>query len=204
MHPPLANSSHKKHVALAAALLTGVTGAFSPLLAAPPELKTLGNQVVVKSTGTPIRLVGVNIPSLDWSNGENLAESVSKAIASWHSNVLRLPVDQANWNASEAYRVIVDGVITQASDAGVYVILDLHEYEYPKAASITFWNNAANRYKNNPAVLFGLLNEPHGTTWDVGKMEMLLIPACRLWSTPFAPLVRSILSSLEAWTTPMT
>jgi hypothetical protein len=170
-HPP----HPKKHRALrgthawiaAAAILVPLV----PMHAAPPELKTQGNQIVVKSTGTPVRLTGVNIPSLEWSpyQGENLATSTDYAIDVWHANVIRLPVHQTTWLNSETYRQKADGVINQASAKNAYVILDLHGYGQPNNAATTFWTNAANRYKNNPAVLFGIFNEPHGLGWEVWK-----------------------------------
>lgn len=35
---------------------------------------------------------GVNIPSLEWGNGENLMASLDAAIRSWQVNIIRLPV----------------------------------------------------------------------------------------------------------------
>lgn len=141
--------------------------------AAPPELATSGNQIVVKATSTPVRLTGVNIPSLEWSlTGEHLAQSLPNAIIDWQAKIIRLPVEQDNWLSpanGAAYKTVVDGVIANASTAGVYVLLDLHEYGQPTANAATFWTDAATRYKNNPAVIFGLCNEPHGTTWTVWR-----------------------------------
>jgi hypothetical protein len=141
--------------------------------AAPPELKAQGNKLVVKATGVAVRLTGVNTPSLEWGlNGENLNSSIPYAISDWHSKIIRLPVDQAFWLSATngpAYKARIDGFIALASDAGAYVILDLHEFGQPTANATAFWMDAANRYKNNPAVIFGLFNEPHGITWDVWK-----------------------------------
>ncbi|HEY9248636.1 MAG TPA: cellulase family glycosylhydrolase, partial [Rariglobus sp.] len=115
----------------------------------------------------------VNIPSLEWSlTGENLSVSIPAAIIDWQANLIRLPVKQASWLSSTdgpAYKALVDGIVAQASAAGVYVLLDQHEYQQPSTTAATFWTDAANHYKNNPAVLFGLFNEPHGTTWTVWK-----------------------------------
>lgn len=135
--------------------------------AAPPELKTQGNLIVEKATSAPVRLAGVNIPSLEWGNGENIMTSLEVAVRSWKANVIRLPVKRNLWNGSNqaAYRATVDAFIARASELNAYVILDLHEYTKALYADATFWSNAADRYKNNPAVLFGLLNEPHGGTW---------------------------------------
>lgn len=140
--------------------------------AAPPELKTQGNQIVVKSTGAPVRLTGVNLSGLEDNNiNLNLLNSLEVGVKTWKSNVFRLPVKHTYWSGSTAtaYKAQVDEFIARASELNVYVILDLHDYLKTKTAHATFWSDAANRYKNNPAVLFGLLNEPHGTGWDVWR-----------------------------------
>jgi hypothetical protein len=136
------------------------------LRAAPPMLATSGNQIIIKDTGESVRLTGVNIPSLEWGNGEHLLTSLDKAVDTWCANVVRLPVKDSSWLTSSSYRTIVDNFIAQASSLGIYVILDLHSYAYPTATSAEFWADAAAHFANNPAVLYGLLNEPHGTTWD--------------------------------------
>ena len=144
----------------------------SPAIAAPLELETQGNQIVIKATGEPVRLTGVNIPSLEWGNGENILNSLAVAAGDWDANVIRLPVKGSSWLNNSSYRATVISFIAAASSANVYVILDLHGYEFPVAADATFWTSAANEFKNNPAVLFGLFNEPHGTTeaeWRNGK-----------------------------------
>jgi hypothetical protein len=145
--------------------------AATQLQSAPLELKTQGNQIVVKATGVPVRLTGVNIPSLEWSAGIHLMTSLEVAVGTWKANIIRLPVDRVQWFGanSATYRTTVDAFIARASTLNAYVILDLHNYAKVYTADATFWSDAANRYKNNPAVLFGLLNEPHGITWNVWR-----------------------------------
>lgn len=149
----------------------------SPLQAAPPELKTSGNQIVVKATGKPVRLCGANIPSLDWGlNDEGIGGSIVNSLIelydNWGVNVVRLPVNRIvdgvdGWVAGHSYRGYVEAVVTAASARGMYVILDLHEYVHPYTTSQSFWSARAGEtfFKNNPAVLFGLCNEPHDITW---------------------------------------
>ena len=62
---------------------------------------------------------------------------------------------------------------------GCYIILDLHwsdcnawgrnigQHSMPDLYSLTFWNDCATAYANNPAVIFDLYNEPHDVPWDV-------------------------------------
>jgi len=60
-----------------------------------------------------------------------------------------------------------------------YIILDLHwnnagvwgsyigQHQMPDQGSLLFWQDLAQRYANNPAVLMGVYNEPHDISWDV-------------------------------------
>jgi hypothetical protein len=142
------------------------------------ELKVSGNQLVT-ADGKSVWLQGVNVPELSWAaNGEGRVPwSVHVAVEQWHANAIRLPVMDSFWfgkgrgdatsNDPEAYRKIVDDAIKIASVNGAYVILDLHRFLTPDQSCVDFWKDAAARYKDNPAVLFDIFNEPHDTSWDV-------------------------------------
>jgi endoglucanase len=141
------------------------------------ELKASGNQLVTPD-GKSIVLQGVNVPSLEWSPyGEGkIIWSVYVATHNWYATLIRLPVIDPLWfgrgpngegNDSSAYRTLVDQAIKIASVNGAHVVLDLHRYTTPDQSCIDFWKDAAARYKNNPAVLFDLLNENHDTSWEV-------------------------------------
>src|SRR5205085_1669167 len=63
----------------------------------------------------------------------------------------------------------VDEVITLIANRGKYVLLDLHQFGAPRQEHADFWKDAAAKYKDHPAVLFDLFNEPHGMTWEVWR-----------------------------------
>ena len=146
----------------------------------PPELKVSGNRLV-DPAGREVWLQGVNVPSLEWSvKGESVDRSVVTATQEWNANVIRLPVKGDHWfgrgkkhnartDGGQSYRETVDKAITLAANRGAYVVLDLHHYRASRKEDLDFWTDAATRYKNHPAVLFDLLNEPHGTSWEVWK-----------------------------------
>lgn len=148
------------------------------LSARTPEIKVSGSRLVTVHGDQPVLLQGVNIPSLEWSaKGENIRQSVKVALIDWKANVIRLPIHPSFWfgrgkppqstsNDADAYRKIVDEVVTMAAGQGAYVILDCHRYHAPKDLDLEFWKDAAVRYKNNPAVLFDILNEPGGISWE--------------------------------------
>jgi len=66
----------------------------------------------------------------------------------------------------------IDKVITHVTGRGAHLILDPHNYakyfgkrigskEVPVTVFAAFWGRLANRYKDNPGVIFGLMNEPY-------------------------------------------
>jgi aryl-phospho-beta-D-glucosidase BglC (GH1 family) len=109
------------------------------------------------------------------------------AIKSWKANVVRLPMNEASWlgytctdtdgvvrnpDPGGNYKAAIAEQVRQANAVGLYVILDLH-WSAPGNAcpmlqtqmanadhSIAFWTSVANTFKNNPAVIFCLFNEP--------------------------------------------
>lgn len=153
------------------------------ILALPPktpELKVSGNKLVTPA-GKVVQLQGVNVCSLEWSaKGESVLRTAKVAIDDWKANTIRLPVMDTFWfgqgkppkippNDAEAYRKLVDDVIQLAAARGAYVILDLHRFKAPEQGAVDFWKDAAARYKNNPAVLFDIFNEPTGIPWEVWR-----------------------------------
>jgi hypothetical protein len=149
--------------------------------AMPPEIRVQGNRLVTVAGGRDVWLQGINVPSLEWSvKGESILRSVEVGIDGWKANVIRLPLKAEHWfgkgikhntqkDGGEAYRALVDQVVSLAASKGAYVILDLHHYRAPRPEHLEFWTAVATLYKNHPAVIFDLLNEPHGTTWELWR-----------------------------------
>lgn len=143
----------------------------------PEQLHVVGNQVQTLS-GKTVWLQGVNVPSLEWSTrGDNVLRSITVAIDDWKANIIRLPVHADRWfgkgsdqkDGGKSYRELVDQAIEAAETRTAYLILDLHHYRAPTEESLKFWQDAAARYKNRPSVIFDLLNEPHGISWEIWR-----------------------------------
>lgn len=141
----------------------------------PKELRVAGNRIV-DPAGKEVWLQGVAIPSLEWSaGGEHILESIGVAVTDWKANCIRLPVRDNFWagkgpyqkDGGMGYRQLVDDAVNLCATHGVYLVLDLHDYRAPQQKHAAFWADVAAKYKNHPAVLFELLNEPHDITWDV-------------------------------------
>lgn len=143
----------------------------------PSELHVVGNKILAKD-GHQVVLRGVNIDSLQWNpRGERILRNSIVAIEDWKANILRLPVKEEYWfgretgqtDGGKAYRELVDAAVNIAANRGAYLLLDLHRFRAPNNSAIEFWKDAATRYKNHPAVIFELFNEPHGTSWEIWR-----------------------------------
>jgi len=144
----------------------------------PLELHVAGNRLQTAG-GKGVWLQGLCVDSLEWSaGGEKIAQSIPVAIEQWKANVIRLPVRDDFWfgkgpgqrkDGGVGYRKVVDGVIEAAASRGAYVALDLHRFGAPTTEHVEFWKDAATRYKNHPAVLFELFNEPHSLSWKLWR-----------------------------------
>ena len=160
--------------------------AYSTLM--PLPLHVTGTQLL-NSKNEPVLLRGVNTPSLEWTNtGEgHILQTVNVAIRDWHVNVIRLPLSQDRWfgkapeqtDEGASYRALVRQIVDACATQGCYIVLDLQWsdcgewgqhiglHNMPDRNSILFWKDCAANFKNHPAVLFDLYNEPHDITWNV-------------------------------------
>jgi endoglucanase len=121
------------------------------------------------------------------------------AIQAWKANIVRIPLNEDSWLAltctdtsgvvhnadpGNNYKQALANLVSEANASGLYVILDLHWAAPGNACpmlqsqmadadhSLDFWTSIATTYKNNPAVLFELFNEPYfdfdfsGDQWE--------------------------------------
>ena len=118
---------------------------------------------------------------------------LSIAVNTMGAKIVRVPISQDRWMGysendwtgnydQSKYRRAIDWIVDYCSQRNVYVIFDLHwsdmgtwgvnwksQHNFCDWNTDTTWKDVAARYKNNPAVLFGLYNEPHDITWSVWK-----------------------------------
>lgn len=155
-----------------------------------PRLATSGRRIVIAATGKPILLRGVNRSGLEWAepdeDGFCSAAGISRTeiefiARHWNCNILRLPLNQG-WAlhgrgqyGADDYLREVDRVVRWAAGVGAYTLLDLQWLDadrsfggnrnfvapLPNLESCDFWHLVAGRYRDEPAVLYDLFNEPH-------------------------------------------
>ncbi len=143
----------------------------------PKMLKVVGNRLH-DSDGKEVWLQGVNAGGLETLPQDmQPVKSTVVAIDEWKSNCVRLPMKEEFWygkspyqkDGGESYRQKIDQIITLTANRGAYLVLDLHRFRAPKQEHADFWKDAATRYKDHPAVLFDIFNEPHDVSWEVWR-----------------------------------
>ncbi len=143
----------------------------------PSELHVEGNRLI-NAEGEEVWLQGLNAGNLETlPHDKQVIKSAVVGIEEWNANVVRLPMKEEFWygesvyqkDGGQAYRDTIDQIVTLVANRGAYLVLDLHRYRAPKQKHADFWVDAANHFKNHPAVLFDLMNEPHSISWEVWR-----------------------------------
>jgi hypothetical protein len=160
-----------------------------------PRLATRANRIVLAATGTPVLLRGVNRSGLEYAEPDEegflSAAEISRAeirylAETWNCDILRIPFNQ-DWalrgrrgHSAADYLAALDRVIEWAARCGAYTLLDLQWLQadvphgggrnfvapLPNPDSVTLWEILAERYRDEPAVLFDIFNEPHDKLED--------------------------------------
>jgi endoglucanase len=167
-----------------------------------PQLHVSGNKLL-NAAGQQVILRGVDRSGTEYAcvqgngifDGEVDQAAVS-AMKSWGVNAVRVPLNEACWNA-ESYVTAADAgtnyinaiksYVSLLNSNGLVAILDLHwtdgAYTGPSAGcssaqavcqkpmpdaaqAIPFWSSVATTFKGNDAVIFDLFNEPYASRAD--------------------------------------
>ncbi len=168
--------------------------------AAQPALSiSISGKHFVNGAGQTIRLLGVNHTSSEYGcvdgfgyDDGHFDNADAAAIASWHANAVRIPLNEDCWlgingqpNSNEGadppltmggYRQEIENYVADLNAHGIYAILDLHwtapggqvaleQQPMPdQDHSPAFWQSVASTFKGDPAVVFDLFNEPYDPT----------------------------------------
>jgi hypothetical protein len=151
------------------------------------SVRVSGSQLV-DGSGTPVQLRGVNRDGSDYacvqgwgvSDGP-LDEASVAAIASWHVNVVRIPMNEDCWLGINGinpayggtnYQQAIINYVSLLNEHGLYAILALTDAAPGSTPanglvqmadedhSPAFWQSVASTFGNNPAVVFDLFGEP--------------------------------------------
>ncbi|MBW4021950.1 MAG: cellulase family glycosylhydrolase [Proteobacteria bacterium] len=164
----------------------------APVLTAgtPPPATTTP---VVGTTPPPtkgVSLLGVNLSGAEYGDpvtgvlGHTYTYPTNGEIdyfASLGMNVVRIPIQWQrlqpvqNGPLDQTQLACLDGIVAHAATQGVKVLIDAHNYGIafgsdigsagtPNASFANFWSQMATHFKNDPNVVFDIMNEPHDQT----------------------------------------
>jgi hypothetical protein len=157
-----------------------------------PAVQVIGNKLA-DAEGNPIRLLGVNRSGTEYAciQGWGIFDGPTdkRAIAAmtrWRINTVRIPLNEDCWlgingaparHSAANYRAAIKAYVARLHQAGLYVVLDLH-WSAPGTRPATgqqpmadldhapaFWSSVARAFRDEPAVMFELYNEPFGISW---------------------------------------
>jgi endoglucanase len=167
-----------------------------------PQLHVSGNKLL-NAAGQQVILRGVDRSGTEYAcvqgngifDGE-VDQAAVTAMKSWGVNAVRVPLNEACWNAESYvnsayagtnYVNAIKSYVGLLNANGMDVILDLHwtdgTYTGPSAGcssaqatcqkpmpdaaqAIPFWSSVASTFKGNDAVIFDLFNEPYASRAD--------------------------------------
>src|SRR5450755_3170947 len=167
-----------------------------------PQLHVSGNKLL-NSAGQQVILRGVDRSGTEYAcvqgngvfDGE-VDQAAVTAMKSWGVNAVRVPLNEACWNAESYvnsadaganYQNAIKSYVSLLNSNGLVAILDLHwtdgAYTGPSAGcssaqatcqkpmpdaaqAIPFWSSVAATFKGNDAVIFDLFNEPYASRAD--------------------------------------
>lgn len=151
-----------------------VSGSTPPPPPPPPALKRMLGVNLAGAEFAPESLPGVYGQAYIYPTPGEVDYFMSKGM-----NTFRVPFRWERIMPGDKLEVAekqrLDGFVKYATDKGAYVILDPHNYgrfnnQVPPASKFAaFWGELATAYKNNPKVVFGLMNEPH----DISPQDWL-------------------------------
>ncbi len=150
---------------------------------------------IQNDSGQTITLHGVNRAGTEYMcvqsgnifDGPSDAASI-QAIAAWHTNVVRVPLNEDCWlginganPGGTAYQTAIVNYVNTINSQGLAVVLDLHWSAPGSTKAISqqvmpdldhspaFWTSVATTFKSNTSVIFDLYNEPHDVSWSCWK-----------------------------------
>lgn len=137
-----------------------------------------GHPLILRGAHVDSDLVAIKpyITSTEILAGQNLTSATFDVMRNaWNMNVARIGTSDFIWQTNKSgYIARLQRVVSAANQAGLYVILSLHEdlksglpsttneggSELPTTLATSYWQAIAKAFKDNPMVIFDVFNEP--------------------------------------------
>lgn len=182
--------------ALGSALLLGLTppsGAHAaPTASGTPvdvngQLKVCGTKLC-NQYGKPIQLRGMSTHGTQWYSQCLTPGSLDALAEDWKADVLRIStyVQEGGYETDPAHFTdLADSLIQQATDRGMYVIVDWHMLDpgdphHNLDRARKFFTDIASRHKDKNNILYEIANEPSGVSWSrIKSYAEQIVPVIR-------------------------
>jgi len=147
-------------------------------------LSTNGRFIVDEQEEKKI-LRGVNVSSINWGRDAWNSKAVDYAVKNWQAQVIRTRIfqDEFEEDPETFFAKMEREIIRPARKNGVYVILHpwIHSNQaMPDAGTVRMWTTIAERYKDDPVILYDLLAEPRDISrQDLRQAYLMMIESIR-------------------------
>ncbi|MBQ5319991.1 MAG: glycoside hydrolase family 5 protein [Oscillospiraceae bacterium] len=148
------------------------------------EIIADGNKLVGKNTGEPVRVTGMSFFWSNWSQKYYTADYVDYLVDDYNCEVVRCSygIQDNGVPYDDTCEPLIEDVINQAIERGVYVIIDWHSHgahNNPDEA-VAYFEQLAEKYGSYDNVIFEIYNEPTQVSWETVKAYAeIVIPAIR-------------------------
>ena len=105
-------------------------------------------------------------------------DEIREIVRDWGANVIRLPLNQEWALTRRDYVLDIDGIVQDAAAEGAYTLLSIGRLDLrrtwggdpadpnripplPEATTVDLWRKLADRYRDEPAVLYEIFAQPH-------------------------------------------
>ncbi len=159
------------------------------------QLSVQGKYLVDKNNN-PVMLTGISYGWHNWWPRFYNEQSVHWLATDWGCNVVRAAMgvgpkgsylDKPDWSKEK-----IEAVIQGAVNSGIYVIIDWHSHEIHQQEAKQFFAEMAQKYGNEPNVIYEIFNEPVHDSWErVKDYSMDVIKAIRRYDPDNIILVGS-------------
>lgn len=144
--------------------------------------------------GELVQLRGISTHGLGWFPEYVNEKAIRQFKEEWGCNVIRLAMYTAEYNGyctsdaaqKENLKKIIDTGVTAATSHNMYVIIDWHILQDSnphtnKEEAKKFFAEVAEKYKDNPNVIYEICNEPNGgVSWsEIKRYALEIIPVIR-------------------------
>ncbi len=144
--------------------------------------------------GELVQLRGISTHGLGWFPEYVNEKAIRQFKEEWGCNVIRLAMYTAESNGyctgdaaqKENLKKIIDTGVTAATSHNMYVIIDWHILQDSnpntnKEEAKKFFAEVAEKYKDNPNVIYEICNEPNGgVSWsEIKRYALEIIPVIR-------------------------